>query len=219
MSSNGSNDTNDRPGDEGLAGSASMEEETSRKRPFKRLAQDVSSNTYSRGNNNIMGLELNRDQMNESIPEGLESIVRSMVSTATQDMQNRMDTIQNKNKERIDSMQTAIDALTKKNQELENTVKDLTLKNEYNEWSYTAEDIPASYWIEHGLVEEESAERNEFISTMKEYTHQLRQGESPKTIELAVVETDLLHDDILLPHWKELTDALMQYQKFNHRED
>ena len=121
MSSNGSSNDNEvRPDDEGLAGSASMEEETSRKRPFKRLAQDVSSDTYSRGNNNIMGSSgsYDRDQINESISEGLESMVRRMVSSATQVLQNRMDTIQNENKEKMVSMQTEIDDLTKRNQEL-----------------------------------------------------------------------------------------------------
>ena len=62
MSSNGSNDKNDRPDGEGV----------SRKRPFKSLAQDVSS-TYSGGNNRSGSCD--EDQINENIPEGLESML------------------------------------------------------------------------------------------------------------------------------------------------
>ena len=196
---------NDRPYSEGITGSGSVAE-ASRKRPFKILAQDVSSSS-ARGNDSIMGGLglLNRDQ---NIPEGLESIVRRMVSTA-QDMQNRMDTIQNENKE-----------LKDKCNELEIKVKDLTLKNEYNEWSYAAEGIPASYWIERGFSEEYAQQMRSFLSRLVEYAHQLRRGASPiEKIMLTFVNDHMLHDDILLPHWKEFADALMQYQKFNHRED
>lgn len=73
MSSNGSNDNKDRPDDGGVARS----EVSTRKRPFKSLVSCVSS-TYSSGNNNINGRSesMNRDQINESIPVGLESMVR-----------------------------------------------------------------------------------------------------------------------------------------------
>jgi len=206
----GSNDKNDRPGGEGLARSVSAVEEVSRKRPFKSLVQDVSSsNTYSRGNNNNIGRSgsFDGEQVNESIPEGLESMVRRMISTATQEMQNRMDTIQNENIE-----------LKDKCNELEIKVKDLTLKNEYNEWSYKAEDIPASYWLSRGFSEEYAQQMGSFLSEMKYYIHKLRRGEPPKEINL-LLEDDILHDDILLPHWREFSNALKQYQKFNHREN
>ena len=131
------------------------------------------------------------------------------------------------NNERMYDMQTEIDTLRDENNELktkydelEIKVKDLTLKNEYNEWSYMAEDIPASYWIERGFAEEEYAERMVvFLGKMKEYIHQLRRGESPNGIDLSFENDHMLHDDIILPHWKEFADALVQYQKFNHRED
>jgi len=202
MSSIGSNGNEDR--------SVSVAE-ASRKRHFKSLAQDVSS-TYSRGNNNMDGSRSHdEDQINESRPEGLESMVRRMVSTATQDMQNRMDTIQNENKE-----------LKDKCNELEIKVKDLTLKNEYNEWSYTAEDIPDSYWIvERGFSEEYAECMVEFLGRIKEYTHQLRRGES-RGMALSFANGHnfhMLRDDIILPHLKEFTDALVQYENFNHRED
>jgi len=209
MSSIGSNGNEDRPDSGGITGSVSVAE-ASRKRPFKSLSQDVvSSNTYSRGNNNIMGSSGSYgDQINESIPE-VESMVRRMVSTATQNMQNRMD-----------SLQTQIDELNKRNQQLEVKVKNLTLKTEYNGWLYSAEDIPASYWIERGFSEEYAENMVEFLRKMKEYTHQLRQGEPPATIMLNFMnDNKMLHDDILLPHWKELADALKQYQNFDYRED
>lgn len=56
-------------------------------------------------------------------------------------MRVELNTVHNR---RVEFEQRCIE-LTQRNQELEIKVKDLTLKNEYNEWSYTAEDIPASY--------------------------------------------------------------------------
>jgi len=171
---------------------------------------------------------------------GLESKMEDITSLKDEQNEGSFD-----NNERMHDMQTEIDTLRDENNELkiqlkdldikaeeqseelktkchelEIKVKDLTLKNEYNEWSYTAEDIPASYWIERGFVEEEYADRMiEFLGKMKEYAHQLRRGESPKKINLVFTNDHMLHDDILLPHWKEFTDALVQYQKYNHRED
>ena len=216
MSSNSSNDKNDRPGGEGLARSVSAVEEVSRKRPFKSLAQDV-SNTYLRGNNNIMDRSgsYDGDQINESIPEGLESMVRRMVSTATQDMQTEVDTLRDENTE----LKTRYNELKTKHNELEIKVKDLTLKNEYTEWSYTAEDIPSSHWSDLGFDEEYAQQMRLLISKMHDYTHKLRRGESPKVIELAFEDNQLLHSDILLSHWKEFADALQQYQKYNHRKN
>jgi len=124
------------------------------------------------------------------------------------------------NKRSLYDMQIEIDKLTKRNQELEYSVKDLTLKNEYNEWDYEADDIPDSYWIERGFDEEEHAERmGTFLGKMKDSTHELRRGEPPKNMDLLLTNGHMLHDDILLPHWKEFAGALQQYKKFNHRED
>jgi len=138
-------------------------------------------------------------------------------------MQTKLDETVRENEERMDDIDKIRDEnieLKTKYHKLEIKVKDLTLKNEYNEWSYTAEDIPSSYWIERGFAEEEYAERMiEFLRKMKEYTHQLRRGEPPKEIELAFTNDHMLHDDIMLPHWKEFADALKQYQKFDHRKD
>ena len=130
------------------------------------------------------------------------------------------------NNERMYDMQTEIDTLRDENNELktkynelEIKVKDLTLKNEYNEWSYSAEDVPASYWIERGFAEEYAERMVEFLGKVKEYTHQLRRGDPPKDINLSFENDHMLHDDILLPHWKEFADALVQYQKFDHHKD
>jgi len=132
------------------------------------------------------------------------------------------------NNERMYDIQTEIDTLRDENNELktkynelEIKVKDLTLKNEYNEWSYMAEDIPASYWLSRGFNDEYAERMGTFLGRMRKYSHQLRRGdiESPKKIELIFTNDHLLHDDILLPHWKEFVNALNQYQKFDHRKD
>ena len=71
-------------------------------------------------------------------------------------MQTKLDKTVRENEERMDDIDKIRDEnieLKTKYHELEIKVKDLTLKNEYNEWSYTAEDIPASYWIDRGFEE------------------------------------------------------------------
>jgi len=148
--------------------------------------------------NNVEDISSLKDEQNEGTYDNKERMY---------DMQTEIDTVRDENKD-----------LKKKYNELEIKVKDLTLKNEYNEWSYTAENISASFWSDLGF--EEYAERMVvFLGKMKEYTHQLRRGESPNDIDLEFENDNLLYDNILLPHWKELIDALVQYQKFDHRED
>ena len=61
-----------------------------------------------------------------------------------------------------------------------------------------------------------------FLSKMKDYTHEMRRGESMVILLMFSYENEnahMIHDDILLPHWKEFADALVHYEKFNHLED
>ena len=155
---------------------------------------------------NIYDMQIEIDKLSDENKE-LKSKVEDLDDERMDDIQFEIDTLRDEN-----------DEMKSKYEELEIEVKDLTLNNEYNEWDYEADDIPASYWIEREFSEEYAVRMAEFLGRIKEYTHQLRRGESPKDIDLAV-ETDLLHDDILLPHWQEFADALKQYQKYNHRED
>ena len=58
-----------------------------------------------------------------------------------------------------------------------------------------------------------------FLGRMRKYSNQLRRGDSIEEIDLWNRSNMMfIHDDILLPYWRELVNALVQYQKFSHRE-
>ena len=148
-----------------------------------------------------------------------QALSRANILQQNSDMRIELNTAHNK---RVELEQRCIE-LTKRNQELEIKVKDLTLKNEYNEWKYTAEDIPDFYWSEQGFNEEYIRKMNTWLAKMKKSTDLLRRGDPMENLNISNGGTNtiihLFHDDILLTHWKEFADALVQYQKFNHREN
>jgi len=163
--------------------------------------------------NKMEDISLLKDEQNEDSFDDNERM---------HDMQTEIDGLRDENNElkiQVKDLGDQNEDLNEKCDELEIDVKDLILKNEYNEWSYNAEDIPASYWIERGFSEQYAERIVEFLGIMKEYTHQLRKGGQIESIDLLSTNDHMLHDDILLPHWKEFTDALQQYQKFEYREN
>ena len=102
-------------------------------------------------------------------------------------------------------------------------VRDLMLMIEYQEWSYSSSStqvvIPRSYWLSRGFNDEYAERMSTFLGRMRKYSHQLRRGDSIEEIDLwNRHQLSFLHDDILLPYWRELVNALVQYQKFSHRE-
>ena len=80
-------------------------------------------------------------------------------------------------------------------------------------WEYSAPVIPASHWIDRGF-DEIYIERMEllFLRTIKVYTCELRRGACSEDIRLGgrsgANDPVLLHDDALLPHWREFANAL-----------
>ena len=58
-----------------------------------------------------------------------------------------------------------------------------------------------------------------FLGRMRKYSHKLRRGDSFEEIDLWNRNNDIFfHDNLLLPYWREFVNALVQYQKFSHRE-
>ena len=106
-------------------------------------------------------------------------------------------------------------------------------------WSYSAENIPKTYWLSKGFDDDYADAMTTFLGEMERWTHQLRRGRGDKFPEtrigpegtilpegtIAIGCSDeyesavgiLRHDDILLPHWKEFVDALALYLK-HHRD-
>lgn len=100
-------------------------------------------------------------------------------------------------------------------------VRDLMLMIEYQEWLYSSAQvvIPRSYWLSCGFDDEYAERMSTFLGRMRKYSHQLRRGDSIEEIDLwNRHQLSFLHDDILLPYWRELVNALIQYQKFSHRQ-
>ena len=90
--------------------------------------------------------------------------------------------------------------------------------NRIDNWEYPLSiDIPASYWIDQGFDIAYYRAVNELLRKIKCMTRDMRRGRYVHSIDLDVnfddesENTILIHDDILLPHWRQLTDALKEY--------
>ncbi|EJK71054.1 hypothetical protein THAOC_07541 [Thalassiosira oceanica] len=126
------------------------------------------------------------------------------------------------------SMRHQVDALAKANAALKTQVDELKLETEdlrrrcsVNarsvqvltkdvKWTYSAPaDIPRSHWLNQGHGDQYIAEMTKLVKGIKKITEKLRDGtvNDPTSIYLKS-EVPLAHDDILLPHWSELSDAI-----------
>ncbi|EJK54538.1 hypothetical protein THAOC_25824 [Thalassiosira oceanica] len=125
------------------------------------------------------------------------------------------------------SMRRQVDALEEANAALKIEVVDLKLETEdlrrrcaVNarsiqvlkkdvKWTYSAPAIPRSHWLNQGHGDQYIAEMTKLVKQIKKITEKLRDGtvNDLKRIDLQP-EVPLAHDDILLPHWSELSDAI-----------
>jgi len=115
--------------------------------------------------------------------------------------------------------------------ELENMCEVLrrsaTLSIKESKWEYSAPLIPQSYWTNIGYTDDGIVEMEKFLLSIKDVTCALRRGElvsGNKVVLLGRDEADddddenlaLTHYNILLPHWREFTDALHIYPHILH---
>jgi len=162
-----------------------------------------------------------------------DGITMSTILAKLNDMQNEMNGMKNELdkcissrdsvQEEMDGMQTRLshmDELEKKCDRLEKRCTNLDIRCEslqrsvqilgkVSKWEYSAPPIPLSHWrgFDEGYIEEMTS----LLSNIKSYTCRLRKGEALEAIYFGG-EDLLQHDDILLPHWKELTNALQIHQ-------
>jgi hypothetical protein len=88
-------------------------------------------------------------------------------------------------------------------------------------WEYSSPNIPESHWEERGFDDEYIEWMGYLLTQIKETTCGLRAKEThsfDSWISLGednedLSDTALLHDDLLLPHWKELVNAMQLYQE------
>ena len=90
-------------------------------------------------------------------------------------------------------------------------------------WEYSAPSIPTSHWINNGFEEQYIEGMDYLIWQLKDNTIKLRNGRCdhfPHNTQNICLSggfddvndhTILLHDDLLLPHWKEFAIALQLY--------
>ena len=90
-------------------------------------------------------------------------------------------------------------------------------------WEYSAPSIPTSHWINNGFEEQYIEGMEYLIWQLKDNTIKLRNGRCdhfPHNTQNICLSggfddvndhTILLHDDLLLPHWKEFAIALQLY--------
>ena len=117
------------------------------------------------------------------------------------------------------SMRRQMDALEGSNAALKNQVEDLKLETrdlrrqiqvlrKDVKWKYSAPYIPRSHWVDQGHEDQYIAEMIKLLKQIRKVTKQLRNGEQISVIISADVDVPLTHDDALLPHWSELSDAI-----------
>ena len=154
-------------------------------------------------------------------------------STTLAAIMNRMDEMETSKQNESDSMKSQISQLEDKNESLQDSMnsrissleRSVAILVKEQKWEYSAPDIPRSHWIEAGLDDDDEDDYPEwmekFLLNMKMFTCQLRNGDGNMCIELGsddFINDDrvLLHDEVLLPHWNELANALQLYQTLNN---
>ncbi|EJK53283.1 hypothetical protein THAOC_27307, partial [Thalassiosira oceanica] len=69
-------------------------------------------------------------------------------------------------------------------------------------------DIPSSHWLNQGHGHQYIAEMKKLVKGIKNITKKLRTGNDHLSKIFLKTAVSLAHDDILLPHWSELSDAI-----------
>jgi len=140
-------------------------------------------------------------------------------------MQNKMDGMQSE----MDGMKSRLshmDELEKKCQRQEgkcNILEDkcdslqrsIEILNEENKWEYSAPPIPTSHWTSLDFDADYIDDMEELVKEIKSYASELRSGVYHE-IDLGEETPEdnlnggriLQYDDILLPHWRELANAI-----------
>jgi len=92
----------------------------------------------------------------------------------------------------------------------ESLQRSVQILSKESKWEYSAPYIPDSHWENLGFDEDYINQMQKFLADIKRYTCRLRSGKCGlSALDFGLDDEALLqHDDILLPHWKELANAL-----------
>ena len=160
--------------------------------------------------------DINEQKLSENDMKLMKNELDQQINELKSDLiQHKLEAIQQReySNEHIFELENQVHRLTDKCRSLERTVKLLTTpKNE--KWEYKVPVIPSRHWIDVGISDEETDEDycervKPLLDTMKEKTCGLRGGIYIRGICLGNKDGMMIfHDDILLPHWNQLADAL-----------
>jgi len=157
-----------------------------------------------------------------------DGITMSTILAKLNDMQNemngmrsrlsRMDELEKKyhrQEDKCTALETKCNTLEKKCTHLdarcESLQRSVQILGQESTWEYSAPPVPLSHW--RGLPENHIDQMQKLLTDIYEYTSDLRGDEQLGNICLGRPYSDILlqHDDILLPHWRELANALQLY--------
>ncbi|EJK64901.1 hypothetical protein THAOC_14312 [Thalassiosira oceanica] len=125
--------------------------------------------------------------------------------------QAQVDVVKAEYREKCDSLERRCGVLEARCSSLERSIQ--VLKKDV-EWTYKAPDIPRRHWIEQGRDEEYADNMERFLRAIKYDVEYIRNAseEYEDHYYADCLENEnaptILHDDALLPHFKELADAI-----------
>jgi len=138
-------------------------------------------------------------------------------NSSRESMQKEMDGMQSR-LSHIDELEKKCDRLEKECTHLDircdSLQRSVEILSKESKWKYSAPPIPLSHW--RGFPEDYVDSMQTLLSDINEYTRALRSGKNIalSTLYLGLDDEALLqHDDMLLPHWEELANALQLYNK------
>ena len=124
--------------------------------------------------------------------------------------QAQVDELKAECREKCEALGRARDDLEARCSSLERSIQ--VLKKDVN-WTYSAPEIPRSHWIEQGHDDEYANNMEEFLEGIKEDVKDMRNaGDETNKFRCTCLDNEgflaVSHDDVLLPHFKELADAI-----------
>ncbi|EJK59041.1 hypothetical protein THAOC_20792 [Thalassiosira oceanica] len=171
----------------------------------KRKLDSPTNNEGSLVASDAMDLKHLLDQQSEQMRR-MQSQIDGLVATSGA-LQARLDDQAERQAQEVDELREKCDVLESRCGSLERCI--LVLKKDVS-WTYSAPDIPRSHWLEQGHDEEYADNMEDILSSIKEDTKCVKKmGEK---YYCGCLDNDgqpaMLHDDALLPHFKELADAI-----------
>ena len=107
---------------------------------------------------------------------------------------------------RVDGLQREIEGLALRCKSLERSVQ--VSKREGN-WTYSAPDVPRSYWIDQGHDQEYADDAEHLIQSIKECTQRLRSASCSEAVLVeGLSQSPTRSDTALDPHWEQLSNAI-----------